>query len=284
MNKSAVAIALGLLAVLVAVAATWFVRAPLESSPGPQAADPEAYFDQDAATEERIRALETAVAEERNARLLLEEELQVLYAEIEELGGGEIRRTSDEESAADPEEEARRELERAIERARRRDLTPDQRRIEQLTENGFSPERAEWLVKRESALGMEALQARYEAQAAGEPLDPSNSMLSIQSTLRAEIGDAEYEQYRLASGWPTVVEVSAILESSPAQQAGLQAGDQIVSYNGERVFDIGELNRFTMASDPGGTVVVDIVRDGVPMQVVLPSGPIGVTVGGRRGR
>jgi S1-C subfamily serine protease len=109
-------------------------------------------------------------------------------------------------------------------------------------------------------------------------------MLSIQSMLRAEIGDAEYEQYRQANGWPTVVEVAAILESSPAQQAGLQAGDQIVSYNGTRVFDIGELNRFTMGSDPGGTVVVDIVRDGIPMQVVLPSGPIGVTVGGRRGR
>jgi S1-C subfamily serine protease len=102
--------------------------------------------------------------------------------------------------------------------------------------------------------------------------------------LRAEIGDAEYEQYRLASGMPTVVEVSGILESSPAQQAGLQAGDEIVAYNGTRVFDIGELNRFTMGSEPGGTVVVDIVRDGVPMQVVLPSGPIGVTISGRRGR
>ena len=38
------------------------------------------YFDESAAIEDRIRALEQAVAEERDARQLLEEELQVLYA------------------------------------------------------------------------------------------------------------------------------------------------------------------------------------------------------------
>jgi hypothetical protein len=283
MNRSAVAIALGLLATFAAVAVALFAREPQPQSPVPQTADPAHYFDQSAATGERIRALEAAVAEERNARLLLEEELQALYSEIEALRGGESGPMSDEEMEA-REEAARRELERAQERARRRQPTADQSRIERLTEHGFAPDRAEWLIRRESALGMEALRARYEARMAGEPIDPSAPALSAPSMLRAEIGDAEYEQYRLANGWPTVVEISNILESSPAQQAGLQAGDQIVSYNGTRVFDVGELNRFTMGSEPGGSVIVDIVRDGVPMQVVMPSGPIGVSISGRRGR
>ena len=43
------------------------------------------YFDASAATDDRIRALEAAVAQERNARQLLEEELRILFAEIEKL-------------------------------------------------------------------------------------------------------------------------------------------------------------------------------------------------------
>ena len=62
-----------------------------------------------------------------------------------------------------------------------------------------------------------------------------------------------------------------------------QPGDQIVSYDGERVFSTSDLMQRTMA--PGsGDVVVDVVRDGVQMQVVLPRGPIGVESGRIRRR
>ena len=169
-----------------------------------------------------------------------------------------------------------------IEQMRReRQMSAAERRINQLVESGFTPDRAEWLVRRASELRMEAMQARFEARTTGTMRDAT--ALNPDAALRAEIGDAEYEQYLAASGRPTVVQVTGILESSPAQRAGLQRGDQIRSYNGTRVFDIGELNRYTMQGEPGDTVVVDIVRDGVPMQVVLPSGPIGVVVG-RTGR
>ena len=101
MNRSAVAIALGLLAASAAVAAALFVREPQAPIPVSQAADPADYFDQGAEMEERVRALEAAVAEERNARLLLEEELQALYAEIDELAEESTGRRSEEELAAD---------------------------------------------------------------------------------------------------------------------------------------------------------------------------------------
>ena len=281
MTRSAVAIGLGLLAALAVVAVVLFGNEP---SPTPVSQSPNSaiYFDQSAA-EERIRALEAAVAEERNARLLLEEELQALYAEIEALGGGATNMT-DQERAAQAEEAARRDRERAEERRLRQELTDDERLIEQLTENGFAPERAEWIVKRQSELNMESLRARFEARSSGQPFDPTNPMLSPQAMLRAEIGDDEYEQYLSSTGRPTRVQVTDIFESSPAQRAGLREGDQIVSYNGTRVFDSGELYRHTMGGEPGGTVVVDIVRDGVPMQIVLPSGPIGVSINNRRGR
>jgi S1-C subfamily serine protease len=94
----------------------------------------------------------------------------------------------------------------------------------------------------------------------------------------------EYEQYLEANGRSTAVAVGSVLESSPGQRAGLQSGDQIVGYNGQRVFSYGELSEQTMSATPGRAVVVDIVRDGVPMQVVVDAGPIGISNRGIRGR
>ncbi len=99
MNKSVVAITISLLAVL-AVAA--FVLTAREPQQGKAAGvSPTAHFDQSAAIEDRIRALEAAVAEERNARQLLEDELQNLYAEIDQLNGEkDAARVRDEQLVA----------------------------------------------------------------------------------------------------------------------------------------------------------------------------------------
>ncbi len=44
-----------------------------------------------------------------------------------------------------------------------------------------------------------------------------------------------------------------------------------------------EIVELTMSGAAGENVIVDISRDGVPMQISLPRGPLGVT-GGRRFR
>ena len=96
------------------------------------------------------------------------------------------------------------------------------------------------------------------------------------------MGDADYERYLEASDRPTRVSVSSVIESSPAQSAGLWPGDEILRYDGERVFSMTDLTRQTMEGEAGESVVIDVMRDGTLMQVVLPRGPVGIT-GGRRG-
>ena len=240
------------------------------------------HFDASAATEQRILALEAAVSEERQARQLLEEELLILMAQMEQLS------TDGEDSAAADEAVTEAGVVGSdSESAARRQLSREERqsigRRDALVKAGMSADRAEYILRRESEMRYEQMQAVFEARSSGEPLDPYNRGFSADALLRNEIGDAEYEMYLQANNRPTSIGVSSVMASSPGERAGLQAGDQIVGYDGERVFSATELIQRTMTAGDGN-VVVDVMRDGSPMQVVVPRGPIGVEIGRFRGR
>jgi hypothetical protein len=169
---------------------------------------------------------------------------------------------------------------------------------EQLVVNGFSTEEAEHIAKRESELRLEALYADYEARrleaervqsrtntqnsesTAGAPV--TTERLSPNEQLRIELGDENYAKYLESSGRSTSVGVRSVMESSPAQMSGLQPGDEIQSYNGERVFSISEINEKTVEGMPGESILLEVQRNGEEVQIVIPRGPIGITTG--RGR
>lgn len=154
----------------------------------------------------------------------------------------------------------------------------ERRRRERFIAAGFTPDRVQWIERRIDELRLEALEAEYEAARRGEVVDP-RARSGIDERLRAELGDAEYEKYLTAMGRPTAVAVRDVLPGSAAERSGLRAGDVIVSYGGRRVFGVAELNRLTLEGRPGETVVVDVLRDGQPMQIYLPRGPIGIASG-----
>lgn len=152
---------------------------------------------------------------------------------------------------------------------------------ERLVAAGFSTDRAQWITERLEQLPMEALRAQYEARRGGAPA--GEPPVAFERTLRSELGDADYERYLQAVGRPTAVNVRGVLASSPAEQAGLREGDQIVAYGGQRVFDSRDLNRLTFEGTPGEPMLVDVLRNGQHIQVVIPRGPVGITGGRFRG-
>jgi S1-C subfamily serine protease len=76
------------------------------------------------------------------------------------------------------------------------------------------------------------------------------------------------------------VGVQNVLASSPAERSGLKPGDEVVAYDGKRVFDIRDLNALTYAGTAGESVSVSVRRDGQTLQLTMPRGPLGITSGG----
>lgn len=253
------------------------VAAPGEGpSPGPDAR----HSDRSETLDERLMSLERVIAEEREARLVLEDQLQMLFDAIERIdtAGPPVNA----ERAA-PAEELREQ--RVRERRSERDFVSmmqnyQDRRLSRLVEGGFSEDEARRVLQQESEAQFKAMQAAHEAQRSGEPLDPLATLNGPQSILRSELGDAAYERYLDAQGQPSSIQVTQVLDGSPGSRAGLQPGDRIVSYSGERVFNVAELRSLTMQGDPGENVVVEIDREGVRMQLSLQRGPVGISGSG----
>lgn len=235
--------------------------------------------------EERLLSLEQVIAEERAARLVLEDLLRVIIEDIERIDSAGPRIfAADLARAEDARAETERE-QRRNESRRPRDFASmvrdfQERRLTQLTDAGFSNDEARGILKQEAEAQFKAMKAAHDAQRNGEVVDAFSAVSEPQALLRAELGDSAYERYLQAQGQPTAVQITQVLESSPGSRAGLQPGDQIVSYNGERVFNVTELRELTLQGRAGEDIIVEIERDGVRMQLNVPRGPVGITGSG----
>lgn len=236
-------------------------------------------FDDSADIDERLKALESAVNVEREARQLLEEEIFVLYEQLDSMSGS----SQDAIGLIVAEEllESEIERQRLIQQEALTEVSAEDRRRDGLIAAGFSAARANWIIQREGELRMEAMQERYDAMRAGEPMNPMMRG-NPEFKLRQDLGDPQYELYLAANKRPTTIGIGTVFDSSPAATAGLLSGDEITHYDGARVFSTFDLTRQTMEGDAGENVVVNITREGVPMQIVMPRGPLGINTGRRR--
>ncbi|WP_066965282.1 PDZ domain-containing protein [Microbulbifer sp. Q7] len=158
--------------------------------------------------------------------------------------------------------------------------------MRQLTDAGFSAERAAFIVDKQARIQYEQMQFSYEyhhlqdkrSERARELQTKLQTYSNPRRVFEQELSNAEFEQYLEAFGGRTTMEIGDMLESAPAYEAGLRPGDKIIRYNNQRVFHMGDLRTQVYQAEPGSSVAVEIQRKGssAPETIYLPAGPLGI--------
>jgi hypothetical protein len=150
---------------------------------------------------------------------------------------------------------------------------------------GIAPAAAAEIKHRQDSLALEEIYLRDQATRE-QWLDAprfAEEMAKIQrqrTAMRDEIGDEAYDAYLAALGQPNRVRIEDVLHDSPAAQAGVQAGDIVLRYGDARIFATDELVAATHGGTPGENVHLELMRNGQPLAIDVPRGPLGVSIAG----
>lgn len=225
---------------------------------------------------EGLEALRAELAEEIQAREQLEEEMLSLRAEVAALRAREAEAPTPERDA-DADAPATRPSPHALESQpwfNDRGLLAaglDAAEVERLRDVFEETEmqrlylrdrasREGWLGTRRYREELRELEGRFRA-------------------VEEERGGAAYDWLLYAVGRPNRVTIRDVIERGPAREAGIEPGDALLRYDGERVFNVTELRRAISAGRAGELIPIDIERDGEVRRVYLPRGPLGVRLG-----
>lgn len=100
------------------------------------------------------------------------------------------------------------------------------------------------------------------------------------SQLRDALGDEGYDKLLAAEGRNNRVQIESIIENSAADISGLQVGDIIIRYADERIFQFSDLRDGTTDGQRNESVTIQVNRNGELIDLVIPRGPMGVTLTG----
>ncbi|MEM7411688.1 MAG: PDZ domain-containing protein [Myxococcota bacterium] len=225
-----------------------------------------------APSEDRIAALEAQLEAERDARLALAGELQTLRAVF--LSGVDATAeaaepTGDEASApVEPERDAVSANDRA-----RRWFDDQALRDLELAEAEIAS-----LRTRFESLELEELYLRDRASREGWLADGEywRELIGLRKQLREDVGERDYDLLLYAGRRENRVVIADVLGRSPAGAAGLQIGDEIVSYAGRRVFEPRELTESTSEGAAGANTELRVRRGGETLRFFVPRGPLGL--------
>jgi membrane-associated protease RseP (regulator of RpoE activity) len=152
-----------------------------------------------------------------------------------------------------------------------------------LVEQGLDEERAAYIARRRDELALERMYLQDQAAREGWVNTPrfSEAWLAAQDriALENELNAQEFDLYLRSTGQANRVTINNVLQTSPAEQAGFQPGDRLVSYDGQQIYSGAQLRAATRSGNAGDVVIVTVERGGQQMQLSIPRGPLGVNLG-----
>ncbi len=153
--------------------------------------------------------------------------------------------------------------------------------IDKLVEAGISPDIASDILRRMGQqeyrrLELQNLISRSSGSVRRNYQTELREINRNRISLRSELGDDTYDQYLYSSGQSNRVQVNSVMSGSPAETAGFELGDVILSYGGQRVLSWPDIRRLTRQGEIGSYVDIEVLRDGQRMSIMVPRGTLGV--------
>ncbi|MBL1292316.1 MAG: PDZ domain-containing protein [Thiotrichales bacterium] len=153
--------------------------------------------------------------------------------------------------------------------------------VEAFLDAGFSYDKAVELDERYADLELRGLYLRDQALREGWISEPRFAeerakLSSEEEAISDELGEDTYERYLYATGQSNSVSVFSVIRKSPAESSGIEGGDVIYRYAGDRIYDSFDLRNATSEGEAGETVAVEVLRDDAIVQLYVPRGPLGV--------
>ena len=223
---------------------------------------------------ESLAVLQHELQQARQAREQLETRLEVLQIRVEEL-----------ERAGDTETVITTTTASGNRQAETAPLVRSS--VQTLIDAGISEDQAAWIQERLDEIELQKLYLRDRATREGWLEEPRynkerREYLNAVTELRDEVGDDAYDRLLYTLGRANRVVIQDVLQNSPAAQYGLQGSDQIIEYDGQRIFGSKELSSLATQGSSGVMTLVRVKREGSIHDIYLPRGPLGIRMSSAR--
>ncbi len=135
--------------------------------------------------------------------------------------------------------------------------------LDNLIRGGIDSALAESIVRRKNSIELQRLALQDRATRDGylntqRYYDELAEINKQDVSLREELGDERYDEYLYDSKQNNRIRISSVMLGSAAEQAGIQKGDIILSYDNHRMFTWQELKDATSEGQLGEYVAINI--------------------------
>lgn len=142
---------------------------------------------------------------------------------------------------------------------------------------GITPRQMEFIRRLEAQAEMRQIEVDDRARREGwintqRYFAEANRLQTGGDTVRKELGDDAYDRYLYAANRSNRIAVTSVIPTSPAERAGFQAGDRILTYGGERIFTPQQMIDLRSSGELGAPVTVEVMRNGQLVQITMPRG------------